>query len=229
MEDPYLYRLRTALYLGDELVDEYDTPFGIRSTVWDAERGFLLNGEQVKINGVCLHHDAGCVGAAVPDRVLERRLELLKAMGCNGIRCSHYPPAPELLDMADRMGFLVMDEAFDEWAPGTLRLWLPRLFRRVGHARSGGHALPRPQPSLHRALERGQRDPRAERASRASPMLQQLVDVVHRVDPTAAGGLRLRHIDGPDAFDGPTQEGFVEPWTWWVTTMWIAGPSAVSW
>jgi beta-galactosidase len=97
------------------VVDEYDTPMGIREAVFDADKGFLLNGERVKLNGVCLHHDAGCVGAAVPDRVWERRLEILREMGCNAIRTSHNPYAAEFLDLCDRMGFLVMNEAFDEW------------------------------------------------------------------------------------------------------------------
>ena len=99
-------------------MDEYETPFGIREAVFDADRGFLLNGEHVKLNGVCLHHDAGSVGAAVPERVWERRFEVLREMGCNAIRTSHNPPAPEFLDLCDRMGFCVMNEAFDEWKAG---------------------------------------------------------------------------------------------------------------
>jgi len=115
VESPALYTLRTTILRGGEALDEVLTPIGIRSAVFDKDRGFLLNGEQVKINGVCIHHDGGSVGAAVPERVWERRLEILKEMGVNGIRMSHNPPAIELLDMCDRMGFLVMDEAFDEW------------------------------------------------------------------------------------------------------------------
>ena len=99
-------------------MDEYETPIGIREALFDADRGFLLNGEHVKLNGVCLHHDGGAVGAAVPERVWERRFEALREMGCNAIRTSHNPPAPEFLDLCDRMGFLVMNEAFDEWKAG---------------------------------------------------------------------------------------------------------------
>jgi beta-galactosidase len=113
--DPYLYKIRSTVRNGSRVVDEYETPMGIREAVFDADRGFLLNGEPVKLNGVCLHHDAGCVGAAVPERVWERRLEILKEMGCNAIRTSHNPYAAEFLDLCDRMGFLVMNEAFDEW------------------------------------------------------------------------------------------------------------------
>ncbi len=117
-EDPHLYTLRTAIRQEGRVVDEVVTPFGVREILFDADRGFLLNGEQRKILGVCLHHDGGCVGAAVPERMWDRRMRILKAMGCNAIRTSHYPPAPELLDLCDRMGFLVMDEAFDEWRIG---------------------------------------------------------------------------------------------------------------
>lgn len=112
---PNLYSVRSTLRSSGKEVDREETTFGIRDVQFDADRGFLLNGEHVKLNGVCIHGDGGSVGTAVPDRVWERRLELLREMGCNAIRLSHNPPAPELLDMLDRMGFLVMDEAFDEW------------------------------------------------------------------------------------------------------------------
>ena len=115
VETPYLYTVRSTVRDQNGVVDVYDTPTGIREAVFDADKGFVLNGQRVKINGVCIHHEAGPVGAAVPERVWERRLEILKAMGCNGIRMSHNPPALGLLDLCDRMGFLVMDEAFDEW------------------------------------------------------------------------------------------------------------------
>src|SRR6202034_4028458 len=95
--------------------------FGVRSIEFHVDKGFLLNGERVKLNGVCIHGDGGSVGTAVPERMWERRLELLQKMGCNAIRLSHNPPAPELLDMLDRMGFLVMAEAFDEWKQPKLQ------------------------------------------------------------------------------------------------------------
>jgi beta-galactosidase len=113
--DPYLYKVHSKLQAQGQVVDEYDTPCGIREAVFDADRGFLLNGERVKLNGACLHHDGGAVGAAVPERIWERRLEILKEMGCNAIRTSHNPYAAEFLDLCDTMGFLVMNEAFDEW------------------------------------------------------------------------------------------------------------------
>ncbi len=115
VENPYLYKAVSILEWEGTIYDEYETVFGIRYFSFDSKKGFLLNGKNVKIKGVCNHHDLGCLGAAINTRALERQLEILKGMGCNGIRTSHNPPAPELLDLCDRMGFIVMDEAFDMW------------------------------------------------------------------------------------------------------------------
>jgi len=115
IESPSLYRAVSEVEVRGKAVDRYETSFGIRYFSFDREKGFFLNGKRVKINGVCDHHDLGALGAAVNTRALERQLEVLKAMGVNGIRTSHNPPAPELLDLADKMGFIVMDEAFDMW------------------------------------------------------------------------------------------------------------------
>lgn len=115
VDDPYMYTLVTSVSVNKKKVDTYETPFGIRSIEFRADSGFYLNGEHVIINGVCLHHDQGCLGTATNERAIERQLQILKEMGCNGIRCSHNPPSPILLDLCDRMGFLVMDEAFDMW------------------------------------------------------------------------------------------------------------------
>lgn len=115
IENPYLYSLVTEIIKDGKCIDRYTTITGVRDFKFDAEKGFILNGKQTKINGVCMHHDLGCLGAAVNTRAIERQLQILKEMGCNGIRCSHNPPAPELLDLCDKMGFIVMDEAFDMW------------------------------------------------------------------------------------------------------------------
>lgn len=115
VENPYLYKIITQIKQNGKIVDEYETPVGIRYFSFDAEKGFFLNGKSVKIKGVCNHHDLGCLGAAVNTRAIERQLEILKEMGCNGIRTAHNPPAPELLDLCDKMGFIVMDETFDMW------------------------------------------------------------------------------------------------------------------
>jgi beta-galactosidase len=116
-ESPSLYTVKSRVKSGETIVDETMTPFGIRNAVFDADKGFFLNGIPTKLKGVCIHHDAGSLGAAVPDKVLERRLRLLKEIGVNAIRTSHNPPDPELLNLCDRLGFLVMDEAFDEFTP----------------------------------------------------------------------------------------------------------------
>ncbi len=114
-EDPYLYRLVSTLYVDGEAVDEVTNRIGIRTAVFDAKKGFLLNGKQVKIKGMCVHHDCGITGAVGFEESWRRRLLTLRDMGCNGIRCSHNPPVPVLLDLCDELGFLVMDEVFDEW------------------------------------------------------------------------------------------------------------------
>ncbi|NDV56912.1 glycoside hydrolase family 2 TIM barrel-domain containing protein [Bacteroides sp. 519] len=115
LERPYMYTVRTELRVKGELMDSYETPLGVRTFSFDTEKGFFLNGKATKIQGVCQHHDLGCLGAAVNVRAIERQLEILKEMGCNGIRTAHNPPAPELLELCDRMGFIVQDETFDMW------------------------------------------------------------------------------------------------------------------
>jgi len=116
VKNPYQYKLVTQIVQNGKIIDKYETKFGIRSFNFDAEKGFSLNGKPTKILGVCLHHDLGALGAAVNVRAMERQLEIMKEMGVNAIRTAHNPPAPEFLDLCDRMGFLVMDEAFDMWA-----------------------------------------------------------------------------------------------------------------
>lgn len=115
IDHPYLYTAETDVWVGQKKVDSYLTPFGIRTIAFDAKRGFLLNGQHLKIHGVCDHHDLGALGTAVNRRAIERQLEILKGAGVNAIRTSHNPPAPELLELTDKMGLLVMDEAFDAW------------------------------------------------------------------------------------------------------------------
>lgn len=114
-QSPNLYAAVTTIEQDGKTLDSDETVFGVRTVKFDAARGLLLNGEPFEIKGVCNHHDLGALGAAVNRRALERQLEILKEMGVNAIRTSHNPPAPEVLDLADRMGFVVMDEAFDAW------------------------------------------------------------------------------------------------------------------
>ena len=114
-EDPYIYKVRTQLIAGGKVVDEVETTTGFRDFKFDAKTGFWLNGKNFKLNGVCEHHDFGCLGAAINEDAMHRKLTKLKAMGVNSIRSSHNPPAPELLNMCDTMGLIVMDESFDMW------------------------------------------------------------------------------------------------------------------
>ena len=116
VESPCVYQVKTELRNAKgEIVDVVMTTTGFRFFKFDAEKGFSLNGKSMKINGVCEHHDLGCLGAAFLDDAMHRKLTILKDMGVNAIRCSHNPPAPELLNMCDTMGFIVMDESFDMW------------------------------------------------------------------------------------------------------------------
>ena len=184
VDSPTLYTLRSTVVEGrDRLADAVTTPFGIRTIAYDRDRGFLLNGRPVKMKGVNLHHDGGAVGAAVPERVWERRLEVLKAMGANAIRTSHNPPAPEFLDLCDRLGFLVMAEAFDEWTYGKVpegyhkdfAEWSERDVTDFVH-RDRNH------PSIvlwSAGNEIGEQD-----TPEGVPILRRLVGIFHREDPT---------------------------------------------
>ena len=115
VESPQLYRAVATIFQQGKNLGAYPTTFGIRSFRFDTDKGFFLNGKNMKIKGVCLHHDGGLVGAAVPKAVWRRRLTTLKEGGCNAIRISHNPGSQEFLDLCDEMGFLVQDEFFDEW------------------------------------------------------------------------------------------------------------------
>lgn len=114
-QNPNRYLAVTTVYVDGKPVDRYETRFGIRSLQFDANRGLLVNGEKVKIQGVNQHHDLGALGAAFNKRAAEHQLQILQEMGCNAIRMAHNPPAPELLELTDSMGFLVIDEIFDSW------------------------------------------------------------------------------------------------------------------
>lgn len=114
-QDPNLYALKAKVYKNQQLQDEQKVVVGLREFRFDSVSGFILNGRREKIKGVCMHHDLGALGAAVNVSAIQRQLQLLKKMGCNAIRTAHNPPSPEFLDLCDRMGFLVMVEAFDMW------------------------------------------------------------------------------------------------------------------
>jgi beta-galactosidase len=124
-----LYTMVTEVKAGSKVVDKTETAFGVREYRFDAQTGFWLNGKHVKLKGLCLHQDAGSMGVAVPDRVYERRLEILKEFGCNALRMAHNQPSPEVLDMCDRMGFVVIDEAFDKWKSGYYEKYFDEWWR----------------------------------------------------------------------------------------------------
>lgn len=127
LDNPNLYRLKTSLLKDNKLIDTYTTSFGVRSIEYNAE-GFFLNGKKVKMNGVCQHHDLGPLGTAVNVRAIERQIEILKEFGTNAIRTSHNPPAPEFLELCDKMGILVQVEAFDVWQKKKVDNDYARLF-----------------------------------------------------------------------------------------------------
>ena len=123
IDAPQLYTLVSSVRRGGQVVDRYETPFGIRDIRFDPDKGFFLNGRSVKMKGGDIHQDAGSLGAAIPDRAHERRIALMKETGFNAIRCSHNPPAREFLDACDRLGMLVIDESFDKWKFGYYAQW----------------------------------------------------------------------------------------------------------
>ena len=127
-ESPALYRAVSRVLKNGKAVDEVVTPFGIRTLAWSAERGLMLNGKSIKLTGGSVHHDNGPLGAAAFERAEERRVELLKAAGHNAVRTAHNPPSPAFLDACDRIGLLVMDEAFDAWKAGKAKFDYGRNF-----------------------------------------------------------------------------------------------------
>jgi beta-galactosidase len=129
VKTPNRYLAVTTIEQNGAAIDTYETPFGIRTTTFDPDKGFALNGEFFDLQGVCDHHDLGALGSAINRRALQRQLEILKEMGCNAIRTSHNMPAPELLDLCDKMGFMVIDETFDCWVRGKRTNDYSRIFQ----------------------------------------------------------------------------------------------------
>jgi len=183
---PHLYTTRQTLACEGVEVDAETTSFGIRTIEFDVDKGFLLNSERVKMNGVCLHHDGGAVGAAVPERVWQRRLSLLQEMGCNAIRCSHNPPDPEFLNLCDAMGFLVMAEAFDEWREGkgqTPQYGYHKYFDEWG-ARDVSDMIARDRNHPSIVLWSAGNEVPDQVVPRGPETLRKLLEIFHREDPT---------------------------------------------
>ncbi len=142
LEEPHCYKLLVELYDGDTVADTQEITIGFKTMIFDQDKGFFLNGKYVKINGVCEHHDFGCLGTVFYKEAMRRKFEILRTMGVNALRTSHNMPAAELMELADEMGFLIMDEAFDmwersktnydygrffiEWAERDVRSWIRR-------------------------------------------------------------------------------------------------------
>jgi len=184
-ETPVLYRAATEIHVNGVLTDTVTTPFGIRTFVFTKDKGFFLNGRHVQIKGVCDHADLGCLGSIALRRGYERQLQILKSMGCNALRTSHNPPAPELLDLCDQMGILVMDEAFDEWKTSKKQFGYGRFFDQWS------------EPDLVTMLDRDRNHPsiilwsigneivEGHRAKpEGGPMAVRLAAICHREDPT---------------------------------------------
>jgi beta-galactosidase len=183
VENPVMYSLVTKILINGKPVDEITTPFGIRKIEYDVDKGLLLNGSNIKMNGVCLHHDAGCVGAAVPEGVWERRMKVLKEMGCNAIRTSHNPVAPEFLDLCDRMGFLVMDEIFDEWQRGKVPFGYNKYFDEWAE-RDVVSFIRRDRNHPSVVMWSAGNEIREQPVEGGEKVLQMLLDIFHSEDPT---------------------------------------------
>ncbi len=207
LDTPVLYTLRTTvLDPTGRAVDQTHTPFGIRQIAYDADRGFLLNGKRVKMLGVNLHHGGGPVGAAVPEAVWERRLVLLKQMGVNAIRTAHNPPAPEFLDLCDRLGLLVMNEAFDEWTHGKVEWGYHRYFAEWAE-RDLVDFIRRDRNHPSVVLWSLGNEIGEQHAEGGDTVLRMLRDLAHREDPTRPVTTGNDHIY---ADDGATTVEFME-------------------
>jgi beta-galactosidase len=195
LETPVLYKAVTQVTVADARgrndwglnvpLDSVETPFGIRTIEFTLDKGFFLNGKHVNIQGVCDHHDLGALGSAAYPRAIERQLQILKSMGCNAIRTSHNPPSPVLLDLCDRMGFVVMDESFDEWKASHKTYGYGQFFDQWS------------EPDMVSMLDRDRNHPSIILWSigneiiegrrgmpQAGPMAQRLAAICHREDPT---------------------------------------------
>ncbi|MDR3699001.1 MAG: glycoside hydrolase family 2 TIM barrel-domain containing protein [Candidatus Sulfopaludibacter sp.] len=184
LDHPNLYRAVAKVRAGPATLDEQSVPFGIRDAHFDAATGFWLNGKNFKIKGVCLHADAGGLGTAIPLRAWERRLEQLRLIGVNAIRTAHNPPAPEFLDLCDRMGFLVMDEMFDCWTVAKNPYDYHLYFRDWSQTDTRDTVMrDRNHPSII-LYSAGNEIHDTPRADLAKQILKGLVDTFHEADPT---------------------------------------------
>lgn len=183
-EQPFLYTTQTQILSGNTPQDTVRNEFGIRTTTFDPNQGLLVNGQKIYMKGVCMHSDVGALGAIANTRAIQRQLEILKAMGCNAIRTSHNPPVPELLQLCDRMGFLVMDESFDCWQNAKKSNDYSRDFA-TWHTRDLTDFIRRDRnhPSVI-FWSVGNEIPEAGGNSPNLKLAQELIDTVSALDPT---------------------------------------------
>lgn len=181
---PFLYKIQTKILVNNVVVDQYETPLGIRYFNFDADKGFSLNGVSMKINGVCQHHDLGALGTAFNVHALERQFKILKEMGVNAIRTSHNPPAPQFLDLADRMGLIIMDEAFDVWQVHKRPQFDSHLFFNEWHKRDLTDQIMRDRnhPSVI-IWSIGNEIPEQKDTS-ATRIARELAGIIHELDTT---------------------------------------------
>lgn len=199
LQQPQQYVAVTTIQQDGKNIDTYQTPFGIRTIQFTADKGFLLNGEHVRLNGICDHSDLGALGMAVNVSALERQIEILKEMGCNAIRTSHNPPAPELLDLCDRMGMLVMDESFDCWRKGKRPNDYHLLFQDW-HERDWRAELRRDRNHPSIILWSIGNEVPDQGTSRGPHIAAELTRIAHEEDPTRPTTAACDHIDS--GFDG---------------------------
>jgi beta-galactosidase len=183
-QQPNRYVAVTTVSQQSQVEDTYETPFGIRALVFDPNKGVLINGKRVELEGVCNHHDLGALGAAFNYRAAQRQLELLQEMGCNAIRTCHNPPAPELLELTDKMGFLVMDESFDVWVREKTPLDFHLIFFDWHEQDLRAHLRrDRNHPSVIMWSIGNEVSEQYTGASGAA-LAKELCDIVHEEDPT---------------------------------------------
>ena len=203
IENPNRYFAVTDVWVNGKKADTYYSTFGVRTLEFTAHKGFLLNGKRVEIQGTCNHHDLGALGAAINTSALRRQLTILKEMGCNALRTSHNPPAPELLELADEMGFLVWDEAFDAWKHGKKKNDYNKLFDEWH------------DKDLTALVHRDRNHPSVFIWSignevmdqRDSAMTKMLADIVRREDPTRPVSNGYNDPDGGRASGASTALG----------------------
>lgn len=202
-QQPNRYLAVTTVTRNGEVADVYETRFGVRTLEFDGNAGLLVNGEHVKLNGVCNHHDLGALGSALSERALERQFQILAEMGTNAIRTAHNPPAPELLELADRYGFLIMDEAFDVWTAGKAKLD-HHVFFLEWHEQDLRALLRRDRNHPSVAMwSIGNEIVEQNDATAGPAMAEKLTAICHQEDPTrpTVSGMNSAKPDNP--FSGP--------------------------